>query len=92
MTFEQSLIHELTQLDARESKRERHVNFYRLGIYLNAVDTFIEDVNAGATRETAFANTFVPTRGMHTVARKLLLDLDVQHGQWIIGPCTGTPR
>lgn len=86
------LRHELIEDDKRQAKRERVPNIYRIGHYLKALD----DCEAGADSLTmnghselrawseAFADTFMPTRDMHRIARKLGLLLDVERGQWIV--------
>lgn len=88
MTFRQRLVHELTELDRREVREEtrRRIpsNPYRLAHYLRAADDVIEDVMNGDSEAGAFARRFVPTRGMHTVARHLGLPLDVQRGKWVV--------
>lgn len=84
-SFRYQLVSELTQLDARESRRERITNIYRLGHYLGAADDMIalmED-REGVTAELAFMRVFTATRGMHTVAKRLGLALDVQRGEWV---------
>lgn len=87
MTLRLRLISELTQLDQREEANERKrrypVNYYRLGHYLGAGDEVADAVDTGIDPATAFAQHFTPTRGMHTVARRLGLTLDVERGRWI---------
>ncbi len=74
MTFHQRLISELTQLDNRESMRKHH-NPYALSHYFKAAE--------GVTDAKSFADAFIPTRGMHRVAKNLGLGLDVEKGRWI---------
>lgn len=62
------LIHELTALDRRES-RKPHYNRYALGIYFQAADSCMEAIAGGAKPADAFAAHFNPTRGMVSVAR-----------------------
>lgn len=76
MSFHSKLIHELVELDKRESKREAFPNIYRLGHYLKAAE--------GVTDASSFADAFNPTRGMHTVSRRLGLGLDVDRGYWVL--------
>ena len=83
MDFRTKLISELTQLDAREARRDPRPNPYRLGIYMNAAQDVIDSIADGATMEDAFADVFTPSRGMHTVARRLGLRLDVERGNWV---------
>jgi hypothetical protein len=87
MTFHDKLIHELTALDQKECtaelKRRFVVNIYRLGHYFNAATACDEEIAAGKTESEAFAECFVPTRGMHRVARNLGLALDVERGRWV---------
>jgi len=82
------LVSELTQLDARESqqeaKRRHRVNIYRIAHYLGAAQATLED--GGDTLESfakAFADNFVATRGMHGIAKRLGLPLDVERGDWV---------
>lgn len=75
------LVSLLTQLDAREQRN--HPNIYRIGHYLGAAQDFNAAVAKGQHPDGAFADIFVPTRGMHAIARKLGLRLDVQHGRWV---------
>jgi hypothetical protein len=88
MNFHTRLTHELTELDRREcaaeARRRYAVNHYRLALYLGAAQETVNDIEAGATPAAAFASHFTPTRGMHTVARRLNLGLDVQRGRWIL--------
>lgn len=74
MTFHDRLIHELTTLDRRESRRPGY-NPYALAIYFRAAE--------GVTDADSFRRAFLPTRGMHTVARRLGLGLDVERGCWV---------
>ena len=74
--FRARLISELTELDRRERRRPGW-NPNALGMYFAAAET--------VTDAATFAAAFVPTRGMHTVARRLGLALDVDRGQWVIG-------
>lgn len=76
MDFKAQLTHQLIELDIRESKRERSPNIYRLGHYLEAAE--------GVTDARSFADAFNPTRGMHTVSKKLGLGLDVKSGHWVL--------
>jgi hypothetical protein len=76
------LIHELTALDRRERNRKGW-NPYALGQYFQAAE--------GVVDAATFAKAFIPCRGMHRIAKNLGLDLDVQHGQWII-VCPVHPR
>ena len=80
------LSHELTALDRKESLREikrgGRENIYRLGHYLNAADAVKAAVRKGRSATEAFASNFNPTRGMHGVAKRLGLGLDVARGQW----------
>ena len=73
----------LVRLDAQESARERTPNIYRIGHYLRAADDVATALHAGKTPEQAFAQSFVATRGMHGIAKKLGLELDVERGDWI---------
>jgi hypothetical protein len=73
--FHFRLIHELTALDNRESKKKGW-NPWALGLYFQAA----EDV----TDARSFADAFTPSRGMHRVARNLGLDLDVDRGNWFL--------
>lgn len=74
MDFHLKLVRELVALDRRESAK-RGYNHYALALYIQAA----EDV----TDAQSFTDAFTPSRGMHTVAKKLKLGLDVQHGQWV---------
>ncbi len=75
MDFHTRLIHELTDLDRRNSTK-RGYNPNALGIMFGAAEN-VTDANS-------FANAFTPTRGMHKVAKNLGLPLDVEKGQWVI--------
>lgn len=75
LDFHTRLIHELTALDRRQSTK-RGYNPNALGIYFRAAEN--------VTDADSFANAFTPTRGMHTVAKKLGLPLGVERGEWII--------
>lgn len=87
------LVMALTALDQREAQRERTPNIYRLGHYLGAAQDMGAMVAKGATPEAAFADTFVPTRGMHRVARELGLALDVDdRGRWLVRQPRPNPR
>ena len=82
------LVSLLTQNDAvrcaKEIKRYGRANIYALSIELGAVHETLEPMLAsGATWESAFSETFTPTRANHGIARKLGLALDVERGQWI---------
>lgn len=74
MTFHDKLIHELTALDQREAKRSGH-NPYAIAHYFRAAE--------GVVDAQSFADAFIPTKGMHRVARNLRLPLDVQAGRWV---------
>ena len=86
-SFRLRLLHELTELDRRESagevKRRYPVNIYRLSLYLGAANDVLASIEDGSTPEDAFTSAFTPSRGMHTVARRLRLRLDVERGRWI---------
>lgn len=90
MTMHQKLVSLLTQLDAREQKKD--YNIYRIGHYLRAAQNFSAAVSKGQSPEAAFADIFAPARSMHTIARKLGLHLDVQRDRWIILPTAVNPR
>ena len=75
LDFHTRLIHELTALDKRQSTK-RGYNPNALGIYFQAAEN--------VTDAKSFANAFTPTRGMHTVAKKLGLPLDVERGDWVL--------
>ena len=83
LPFGAALAHELTRMDRADSSR-RGWNPYALGQYLQAAERVAQDIAAGATRERAFADAFCPTRGIHGVARRLGLALDVERGEWIV--------
>lgn len=55
-----------------------------LALMLEAADDAAAMVAEGATPEAAFAEVYTPTRDMHKVARRLDLDVDVDHGRWTI--------
>lgn len=72
---------------AQEEKRGLRVNIYRIGHYLGAVNSIREDVLATVPAHRfidAFKDSFNPTRGLHGVAKKLGLPLDVERGRWIV--------
>lgn len=73
--FHTRLVHELTALDQRESKRKSY-NPYALGQYLKAAE--------GVTNAASFAKAFTPARIMHAVAKRLGLRLGVERGFWIV--------
>ena len=74
--LEVRLIHELTELDRRLSKRPGHNQSpYALGHYFRAAE--------GVTDSDSFAAAFTPTREMHGVAKRLGLHLDVSFGRWM---------
>ena len=82
MTFREKLISELTQSDIRQSKRKGY-NRYALGLYFQAADAAMAEIEKGQSPEFAFRERFNPTREMHRIARNLGLGLDVERGQWI---------
>ena len=69
------LIHELTAMDRRDSKK-RGYNRYALAQYFEAADT-VETLQD-------FVQAFTPTRGTHRIAKNLELPIDVERGRWII--------
>lgn len=77
----------LVRLDAQETahevRRRYQPNIYRIDHYLRAADDCATALHAGKTAEQAFAQSFVATRGMHGIAKKLGLRLDVERGDWI---------
>lgn len=77
-----ALAHELTTQDRAEAGK-RGYNPYALGIVLGAAQDVRDAVARGVPLADAFADAFNPTRGMHAVARRLGLPLDVQRGQWV---------
>ena len=81
MPFHDRLIHALTDLDRRESRRAGY-NPHALGLYFQAAE--------GVTDAVSFARAFCATRGMHRVARSLGLPLDVRSGTWICTMCDGS--
>lgn len=83
MSFHDRLISELTRMDERASKRPGH-NPWALPQYFAAADAVVEAIAAGESESRAFADAFNPTRGMHTIARRLELNLDVDRGRWIV--------
>lgn len=83
LPFNRALAHELTTLD-REESTKRGWNPYALGQYLAAGDDVAAAVAGGASKESAFADGFTACRGMHKVARRLGLRLEVQGGRWIL--------
>ena len=74
MTFHDRLIHELTKMDERDSKKKSY-NPYALAQYFQAAENVID--------AATFAKVFIPTRTMHTISKRLNLGLDVDHGNWI---------
>jgi hypothetical protein len=74
-TFHDKLIHELTAMDRKDSTRPGY-NHYALAQYFEAAE--------GVYDAASFAEAFNPTRGMHGVARRLGLALDVERGRWVI--------
>ena len=74
MTFHEKLIVELTRLDMKESKKKSW-NQFALALYIKAAKN--------VTDSLSFSEAFNPTQGMHTVAQKLKLNLDVAQGNWI---------
>lgn len=78
MSLHDRLIHELTQLDIKNSKRKGY-NPFALGIYFGAA----EDVVDAKT----FTDAFTPTRGTHAIARKIFGNLDVARGEWVFTDC-----
>ena len=82
LPFDRALVHELTTLDREESTRKGW-NPYALAHYLRAAEDVAVAVAAGVDRESAFADAFTPCRGMHKVAQRLGLRLDVQRGAWV---------
>lgn len=82
MTLYDKLVSELTQLDARDEKRPGY-NRYALSIMLGAAQEVDAAISKGVKPEKAFAENFNPTRGIHGIARRLGLNLDVQKGRWI---------
>lgn len=83
-----ALSHELTTLDRHESKR-RGYNPYALGQYLARAEEVRDAVAMGKSLADAFAEGFCATRGMHAVAKRLGLALDVQDGEWVRLPAAG---
>lgn len=82
MDLRHKLVSELTQLDQRQAAKEKRVNIYRLGIYLNAVNDWTELVAKGTPPALAFSEVFTPSRDMHSVAKRLSLGLGVERGHW----------
>ncbi len=96
MAFGDALAHELTTQDRRESTT-RGYNPHALGIVLGAAQDVVDAVAKGASPIDAFADAFCATRGMHSVARRLGLALDVKAGRWVKIPakqpdCAGEAR
>ena len=73
--FHTRLIMALTAQDRKESTRKGY-NPCALAIVFNAA---VDVVDA-----KSFSEAFTPTRGMHSVAKKLELGLDVDHGRWVV--------
>lgn len=76
MSLHDRLIHELIALDRRDSRRPGF-NPYALPQMLAAAD--------GVCDAETFAAAFNPTRGLHGIARRLGLELDVKRGRWVDG-------
>ncbi len=75
LNFHDGLIHLLTELDRRNSKRMDH-NPNALGLYFEAAE--------GVTDAKSFSEAFTPSGPMHTIAKKLGLGLDVHRGRWVL--------
>jgi len=75
MTFHDRLIHELTAMDRRAGRRPGY-NPYALPQYFEAAKD-VQDARS-------FAAAFNPTRGMHGIARRLGLALEVERGAWVV--------
>jgi hypothetical protein len=84
MTTRDKLVSELTQLDARKRVSDRHWNRYFIGLALQAVDRWEEDIAAGMSEAEAFAENFTPTRETNTVQRRLGFGFRVERGRWIL--------
>ena len=82
MTIRDKIVSELTQLDARKARTDRHWNRHFIGIALQAMDGF-EDDAAERGPVAAFCERFTACREMHGIARRLGFAVDVQRGQWI---------
>ena len=74
MNFHDKLIQLLTAYDRRQSKT-KHYNPYALPQYFKAAEGVID--------AQTFADSFTPTGPMHTIAKRLGLNLDVVRGQWV---------
>lgn len=74
------LVRLITEYDRKASSRAGY-NQYALAQMLAAGEqALLECQSYGPDR--AFARNFTPTRSNHAIARKLGLNLDVQHGRW----------
>jgi hypothetical protein len=86
MTDHQRLVSELTRMDDAQQVRDRkkgyRTNPYALALMFQAAQEVEQEVAAGRPFAEAFADHFTPTRGMHTIAKRLGLPLDVVRGQW----------
>lgn len=89
------LVQHITAADrkegANELKRYGRENIHRLPLMLQAADRMKRAVAKGEDASRAFAAEFTATRSNHGIAKKMGLDLDVQYGDWVVGPSAG-PR
>lgn len=93
--LEAALLHAITELDRAEERREVkrgvRVNLHRIGIYLSAKQSMLEDVHARIAKGVAVRDAFracliehfCPTREFHRFTKRVGLPLDVQRGRWI---------
>jgi hypothetical protein len=87
LNFHDKLISELTKMDIRNSKFN-HYNPYALAQYFKAAENVVD--------AKTFLEAFIPSREMHSIAKRLGLNLEVEKGEWIleseyIHPLTGLP-
>jgi hypothetical protein len=78
------IVHELTRLDERKRRSDRHWNPYFLGIAFQALDGWDEDLADGMSETEAFAERTAPSREMHGIAKRLGLGLGVERGKWVL--------
>ncbi len=84
-TFGTRLAMAITDMDRKQSSRERRPNIHRLGIMLGAKQEAIADLHEDSLKEYArvISEFFTPTREMHSFCKRFAIPLGVDRGMWI---------
>lgn len=70
-------------LGARIVMEQKHLTVNACALMLDAADRVQARIDAGETRESAYAAEYVPTRVTARIARYLRLNLTVVKGEWV---------